>query len=116
MREDRFEYDIQKRAKAGTAATFRVLVSAYLIYLGWTILKGVLNGSSSVPAWAGWLAAIVFTAAAAAFGVYTWKTWRRDLNAARLPEYDGTGEEDPADAEEEENCKEATEQQGENEP
>ena len=85
MREDRFEYDIQKRARAGTAATFRALVSVYLIYLGWTVLKGVLNGSSAVPAWAGWLTAVVFTAAAAAFGVYTWKTWRRDLEAARFP-------------------------------
>ncbi len=86
MREDRFEYDVQKRARAGTAATFRALVSAYLIYLGWSVLKGIRNGSSSVPTWAGWLAALVFAAAAIAFGFYTWKTWRRDLEAARLPE------------------------------
>jgi hypothetical protein len=100
MKEDRFEYDVQKRARAGTAATFRALVSAYLIYLGWSVLRGVLNGSSTVPVWLGWLIAVFFTGAALAFGFYTWKTWRRDLEAARLPAYDGNGEEDAKDAEE----------------
>ena len=85
MKEQQFEYDIQKRAKAGTAATLRAVISVYVIYLGWTVLKGVLNGSSPVPVWVGWLVAIVFTAGAVAFGVYTWKTYLRDREAARLP-------------------------------
>ena len=100
MREDRFEYDIQKRARAGTAATFRVAVSAYILYLAWNILRGVRDGSSTIPTWIGWLAAIVFTAAAVAFIVYAWRTWRRDLEAARLPaaEEKGTEQiEDPED-------------------
>ena len=46
MKEQQFEYDIQKRAKAGTAATLRAVISVYIIYLGWTVLKGVRNGSS----------------------------------------------------------------------
>ena len=103
MKEQQFEYDIQKRAKAGTAATLRAVISVYIIYLGWTVLKGVQNGSSPVPVWVGWLVAIVFTAAAVAFGVYTWKTWRRDLEAARLPANDG-------------DCEEAVEETGENVP
>ena len=89
MKEEKLDYDVQKQARAGTAAIFRALISVYIIYLAWSILRGVLDGSSPIPVWAGWLAAIVFTAAAAAFGVYTWKTWRRDLEAARLPEDDG---------------------------
>ena len=101
--ENRFEYDIQKRAKAGTAATLRAVISVYVIYLGWTVLKGVLNGTSPVPVWVGWLVAIVFTAASIAFGFYTWKTWRRDLEAARLPANDG-------------DCEEAVEETGENVP
>jgi hypothetical protein len=47
--------------------------------------------------------AIVFTAGAVAFGVYTWKTWHRDLEAARLPANDG-------------DCKEAVEETEENVP
>ncbi len=93
MKEQQFEYDIQKRAKAGTAATLRAVISVYIIYLGWTVLKGVRNGSSPVPVWVGWLVAIAFTAAAIAFGFYTWKTYLRDKEAARLPADDGDGEE-----------------------
>ncbi len=85
MRGDRFEYDVQKRARAGTAATFRAVVCAYVIYLGWNVLRGVRDGSSPVPVWVGWLVAVVFTAAALAFGFYTWKIYRRDLEQARLP-------------------------------
>ena len=100
MKEQQFEYDIQKRARAGTAATLRAAISLYIIYLAWSILKGVQNGSSPVPVWAGWLAAIVFTAAAIAFGVYTWKTWHRGLEAARLPANDGGCEEAVEETEE----------------
>ena len=73
--------------------TLRAVISVYIIYLGWTVLKGVRNGSSPVPVWVGWLVAIVFTAAAIAFGFYTWKTYLRDKEAARLPADDGDGEE-----------------------
>ena len=83
--ENRFEYDVQKRAKAGTAATLRAVISVYVIYLAWTVLKGVLNGTSPVPVWVGWLVAVVFTGAAVAFPVYTWKIYQRDKEAARLP-------------------------------
>ena len=31
MKEQQFEYDIQKRAKAGTAATLRAVISVYVI-------------------------------------------------------------------------------------
>ena len=85
MKEQQFEYDIQKRAKAGTAATLRAVISFYIIYLAWSVLKGIRNGSSPVPVWVGWLVAIVFTGAAVVFGVYTWKTYLRDKEAARLP-------------------------------
>ncbi len=95
MKEEKFEYDIQRRAKAGTAATFRLVVSAYLIYLAWSILRGVLNGSSPIPVWAGWAAAVFFAAAAVAFAVYTWKIYLRDKEAARLPEESDSEQEDP---------------------
>ena len=33
MKEQQFEYDVQKRARAGTAATLRAVISLYIIYL-----------------------------------------------------------------------------------
>ena len=30
MREQQFEYDVQKRARAGTAATLRAVISLYI--------------------------------------------------------------------------------------
>ena len=80
-----FEYDIQKRAKAGTAATFRAVVALYLIYLACQIIRGVRDGSSSMSPVIGWIAGVFFIAAAAAFGFYTWKRWRADVEASRFP-------------------------------
>lgn len=79
----KLEYDIQKRARAGTAATFRAVVAAYLIYLGWKIATA---GDGSMPPLAARLIGCAFIVAAIAFGIYTWKRWRLDLEAARLPE------------------------------
>ena len=74
----KFEFDIQKRAQAGMKATFRALVAAYIIYLGYKIISGAAGFWQSA-------AGAVFIAAALAFGVYAWRRWRIDLEAARLP-------------------------------
>lgn len=79
----KLEYDIQKRAKAGTTATFRAVVAGYLAYLGWQIATAE---GSAVPPLAARLIGGAFIAAAIAFGVYIWKRWRLDLEAARLPD------------------------------
>ncbi len=87
-KNNKLEYDVQKRAKAGTAATFRAIVAIYIIYLGYNILKSTIDGSSTLPAWAGWVIGVFFIAAALGFGFYIWRRWRIDLEAARLPETD----------------------------
>ncbi len=84
MKNEQFEYDVQKRARAGTTATLRAVVAAYIIYLGWTVLRRVLNGTSPVPVWVAWLVAVVFTAGAIGFLFYTWKTYLREREAARI--------------------------------
>ncbi len=84
MRNEKFEYDAQKQARAGTSAIFRAVIAGYIIYLGWSVLRGVLKGTSPVPVWTGWFVAIVFTGGAVAFLVYTWKTWQQDCKAARI--------------------------------
>lgn len=79
----RLEFDVSKRARAGTAATFRAVVVGYLIYLGWKIASAEGGAMSVLTAR---LIGAVFILAAIAFGVYTWKRWRIDLENARLPE------------------------------
>ena len=90
----KLEYDIQKRARAGTAATFRAVVAGYIAYLGWKIATA---GGGSMPPLAAKLIATAFIVAAIAFGIYTWKRWRLDLEAARLPEDDGEAQEEGED-------------------
>ena len=98
MREDRAEYDPQRRSRAGTTLSVRVIAAGYLIYLGYTLIRDLLNGSTTMPVWLSWAAGIGFAAAGAAFGWYTWKRYQADLKAARLPEADKTdGNDDASD-------------------
>ncbi len=83
---DRLEYDVQMRARAGVAATLRALVTGYLLYTGWRIYKGSAGGSSSMPITTACIIALAFAAIAAAFGIYTFRQWRRDVEAARMPD------------------------------
>ena len=85
---EKLEYDVQKRAKAGTAATFRAVVCIYVMYLGSNLCRGTADGTSTLPPWAGWLCGIFFILAGLAFGIYTWNRYRIDKEAARLPETD----------------------------
>lgn len=85
MKDDRLEYDVQKRSKAGTAATARAAVALYVIWLGVKIIRGVIEGDTTMSPAVGWTAGIVFIAASLAFGFYIWKRWRADMEAARLP-------------------------------
>ncbi|MCR5089571.1 MAG: hypothetical protein K6C08_08675 [Oscillospiraceae bacterium] len=82
---NRLEYDVQRRAKAGTTATLRCLVAGYILYLAWQIAKGAASGETSMSPALSYLAAAVFTAAAVFFIIYSLKRWRQDVEAARLP-------------------------------
>ncbi len=86
MRENTGEdrYDIQRRQKATTHATLRAVAVAYLLYLAWTIVQDTMKGVSTIPGWLAWLVGIVFAASAVAFGFYTWRRYRQDLEAALL--------------------------------
>ena len=85
MEEDnKLEYDIQKRARAGTAATARIAVALYIVWLGYKIIQGVQEGNTSMPAAVGWLTGVSFIVVAIAFGFYIWKRYRKDLEDARI--------------------------------
>lgn len=89
----KFEYDIQKRAQAGMKATFRGVVAVYIAYLGYKLIRDAA-GFWTVAA------GVFFIAAAIGFGVYTWKRWHIDLEAAHLPDADDEPD-DEEDTEEE---------------
>ena len=85
MDDRAFEYDTAKRTKANNLAVLRVLVAAYLAWLGFSLIRDCVRGASTLsPAFA-WTAGLVFIAASLAFAFYIWKQWTRELAAARLP-------------------------------
>ena len=91
------EYDVQRRARAGTSAILRALVAGYLVYLAWQILQNVRTGETSMTPAVAYTAAGFFLMAAAAFAVYLIRRWRIEVEAARLPETketDDTAEDD----------------------
>ena len=92
--EPKLEYNVQQRARAGTAATFRAVVAIYIGYLGYKVILGVQDGSSSVPFWAGWAIGLFLIAAALAFCYYTWRRWHIDVEAARIKDMPDSGESD----------------------
>ena len=83
--KNRVEYDVQRRARAGTSATLRALVAGYLVYLAWQIVKGVRSGETSMSPAVGYAAAVFFLLAALAFAVYLIRRWKKEVEAARLP-------------------------------
>ena len=80
------EYDVQRRARAGTSAILRALVAGYLVYLAWQILQNVRSGATSMKPAVAYAAAGFFLLAAVAFAVYLIRRWRIEVEAARLPE------------------------------
>ena len=79
-------YDPAKRNKAVNMATLRAVVAAYLLYLGVSILWDYLRGVSTLSAPVAWASGLGFSAAAIAFGIFTWKHLRAGLEDAQLPE------------------------------
>lgn len=73
------EYNEELRTKAGKKALFRTLVAGYLVYLGWNIATGESDSMTQLTAR---VIGGVFIAAAAAFGLYTFRSWRSDMAAA----------------------------------
>lgn len=91
------KYDPRRRSRAGTAATLRAIVVIYVAYMVYNVLRGTIDGSSTLPVWAGWVLSIALLAADAVFAYYIWRCYRVDLAAAILPdeeESEADGEED----------------------
>ena len=84
--KNQLEYDVQKRARAGTKATLRGVVALYVAFMGYRLLRSArLAEESTMPIDLRWGFGLGMIAAALIFGVYIWKRWRADVEAARLP-------------------------------
>ena len=96
-KQEHWEYDPQRRARASTGAMLRALVAGYLLYLAWNIVKGVRAGETSMSPAVAYPAAAFFTLAAIAFVVYLIRRWRKEVEAAKLPAQTGGESEDGED-------------------
>ena len=76
-------YHVVRKNKADVRALLRVLVSAYLVYMGWNLIRGGGSDPSFPPA-AGWITGGLFIAAALFFGLYTGRQYRDALREAEL--------------------------------
>ncbi len=86
MDNNNADFDPKKRTKALNLATLRAVVAAYLVYLGGSIVFDMLRGRSTLsPAFA-WISGLFFVAVGLLFGLYTWRRWKADAEAARSPE------------------------------
>ena len=78
-----------ERNKAVNRAALRGVVSAYLVYLGISLILDLIRGRITEKTGLIWAGAVLFTVAGAGFGWYTWKRWKAEkeaLEAAQEPD------------------------------
>ena len=78
----------KERSAAGKNRTvnlfaLRLAVAAYLVYLGFDLLRGFLAGASTLPAASAWGFGLGFMAAGLGFAVYSFLSWRRGAAAEK---------------------------------
>lgn len=81
-------------SKATTAMVLRIVVSFYVVYLGYKVLSGVLSGGSPIPLWGAWLVFLGFTAAAIYFCVFALVKFLKARKAAEICESGQSGDDD----------------------
>ena len=79
---ERSDTHTPRSSGADGRAGLRAVVAGYLIYLGFSLIRDHLNGSSVMAPWFAWASGLFFIAAGIAFSFYTWKTWRAASKAA----------------------------------
>ena len=84
MKKDNKSYDFAKKNKAGVSAALRGMISLYLAYSAWGLIRTAGEPGNTMPAWGSWLVGGLFAAVAAAFGWFAWKCYKKDLAEAEL--------------------------------
>lgn len=75
------DYDIARKSHADMRALLRGLVSAYLLFLAFQLLR---NSDPDFPAVGRFVGGGVFAVGALLFGWFTWKQYRAALKEAEL--------------------------------
>ena len=92
----RKNYDMIMIGRAGTSLVLRLVVSAYIVRMGWQILSGSLAGESPISDWGSWAIFILFTGAALFFAVFSLREFIKVRKAAVFPEApESSGGEEP---------------------
>lgn len=71
-----------RKPGADSRTWLRAVVAGYLVYLGYSLIREQLKGSSAMVPWFAWACGLLFVVSGLAFGWYTWKTWRAASEAA----------------------------------
>lgn len=82
----RKSYDMVMVGRAGTSLVLRLVVSGYIVRLGWRILSGSLAGESPIPGWGSWAIFALFVGAALFFAVFSLLEFIKIRKAAVFPE------------------------------
>ncbi|MBQ6036829.1 MAG: hypothetical protein IJL43_05895 [Lachnospiraceae bacterium] len=84
----------EERGRVIMMAMLRAGVSGYLIYLGYSLIRDQLNGSSAMAPWLTWAAGVVFILAGIGFLFYTWKHYRAETKEKTAEDSEGDASKD----------------------
>lgn len=81
--KEKKRYHVVRKNKADAKVMLRGAVCGYLLYLAWRLVNRSV-AEPSLPLAAGWVVGGLFAAAAAAFGIFSWREYRKALREAEL--------------------------------
>ena len=81
MDEKKKEKDAASKNRSGNFFALRLAVSAYLVYLGFDILRDYLSGVSTLPIVSAWGFGVGFMVAGLGFALYSFLRYRRETAA-----------------------------------
>ena len=64
--------------RASSMMIIRLVICAYLIYLGGSLIHDQQSGVSTIAPWLSWISGILFIAAGLLYGWFSWKRYRGD--------------------------------------
>ena len=75
--DDRKKQTEAVRTRESSFTVVRAVVAGYLVYLGFSLLRGTTDGGTAMPLRLKWFFSLLFIIAGLLFAVYTWRRWRR---------------------------------------
>ncbi|MBQ5523400.1 MAG: hypothetical protein IIT86_11435 [Oscillospiraceae bacterium] len=84
--DDRKKQSETIRARESSFTVVRAVVAGYLVYLGFSLLRGTMDGGTAMPLRLKWFFSLLFIVAGLLFAVYTLRRWRRFSTGQEKPE------------------------------